>query len=629
MNYKQFYRILMPVLIVVTLLRGGAPAAAQSSYDFSVPELRMQVYVRPDASVRIVYDITFENHSSFQPIDIVDIGTPHGGYDLGNFRASIDGQALSRIYVSEYIDTGVEIHLGDYEIEPGERGTLHVEFPMPDMVYQDTTDRDMASLQITPTWFDPSLVRGTTDLWVVVHLPEGIEPEEVLYQDEPFDQKAIFEGQTIVGWRWEQTRATEAHLVGVSFPKDVMDEVVSMNIFQLVNKWLKDNPGARFILGIINVAIFAFLFFRFSGGTGISVFVILTAMLIVLLVLIPWSVLLVPPLLLVLLFFNERNLKERRSKYLPPIAQVEGGGIKRGLTAPEAAIILELPLSKVLTLVIFGLLEKGILAQTQAEPLTVRVAEPFRMADDPTLNDHGKRARHRRAIAQQQGTVIHSYEHGFLDVIEKNSQRPLNELDFGKAMKTLIEGAAAKMKGFDLSDTQDYYRRVITRAWEQAESIGEIEKREEYIDRYLPWILMNEGRRPTVFSPGRGYTYWPRWMRYGPSIGQSGGGAKGGQGSGRAAPGGRTTLGDVGSSFAGWAEKTMGGMAGAILPSSLGGAPAAGGGFVDLSGVDRVTGDVFTALMESSSSGGGGGGGGCACACAGCACACACAGGGR
>ena len=77
----------------------------------------------------------------------------------------------------------------------------------------------------------------------------------------------------------------------------------------------------------------------------------------------------------------------------------------------------------------------------------------------------------------------------------------------------------------------------------------------------------------------------------------------------------------------------MGGLAGAILPSSLN-VPNTKGGFVNLSGVDKVTGDVFQALAKASTSSGGskggrGGGGGCACACAGCACACACAGGGR
>ncbi|NLF07801.1 MAG: hypothetical protein GX594_07445, partial [Pirellulaceae bacterium] len=93
------------------------------------------------------------------------------------------------------------------------------------------------------------------------------------------------------------------------------------------------------------------------------------------------------------------------------------------------------------------------------------------------------------------------------------------------------------------------------------------------------------------------------------------------------AGGGTTSFGDVAASFTGWAENTMGGMASAISPGSLSLSDKSGG-FLNLSGVDHVAGEFFSALGKSSG-GGGGGGGGCACACAGCACACACAGGGR
>jgi hypothetical protein len=73
-------------------------------------------------------------------------------------------------------------------------------------------------------------------------------------------------------------------------------------------------------------------------------------------------------------------------------------------------------------------------------------------------------------------------------------------------------------------------------------------------------------------------------------------------------------------------------MTSAIAPGSLA-VSRPSGGFLNLSGADKVTGEFFQALGEAAASGGGGGhgggGGGCACACAGCACACACAGGGR
>jgi hypothetical protein len=613
------------------LLSLGQPVLAQT-YAFSVPELRMFVDIQPDSSVKIEYDITFENASYASPIDVVDIGTPHDDYDIGNFSANIDGNMLTDIRTSTYIDTGVEIHLEQYAIQPGETGTLHVEFSMPDMVYQDVTDRQYASLQITPTWFDGDSVLGSTNVQILIAMPEGVSPEAVRYQDVPFTQVATYEERTVVYWQWEDGSVAGPNRVGVSFPKEGMTDVIQMNLFQLTEKWLQDNPLARmivFLLGLIGLSV---LYFRFTGGTGLTLYFILLFATIVIFAVSPLASLFALPLLLALIVWNELTLKKRRKKYLPPIAQVEGGGIKRGLTAPEAATLLEMPLNQVLTLVVFGLLNKGILRQVEADPLTVEVVDAFQARDQSGLNTANKRAKYRRKAAQEAGTVIHNYEQPFIDFIEHAPGKPLKEIDFGKPMDFLIKQTAKKIENFDLSDTQDYYRRVIDRAWKQAESIGEIPKREKYLDNYLPWVMMDR-RYPTVMSRG-GYHYWPIWMRRHrsvPSLSNVGGRGGGSKSSGPSV-GGKTSFGDVGASFAGWAENTMGGMAAAILPGSLQ-MPKASGGVIDLSGVDRVTGDVFEALAEASKSSGGGGGssGGssCACACAGCACACACAGGGR
>ena len=619
MRVKQAFHTLALIALLTLIASFGHPVAAQS-YSFAVPELKMQVYVQPDASVHIIYDITFENYGS--TIDVVDIGTPNDNYDIGNMRASINGVTLSDIRPSEYIATGVEIHLAGQSIPDGSTGTLHFEFTMPDLVYQDTTNKDNASLQITPTWFDSDLVVGTSDIQIAIHMLEGIHPDEVLYQDVPFTNKALYKGCAVALWQWQEGTATMPYRVGVSFPKRGMTRVITMTFVQLVDKWLQDNPEIRFILGTLVVIMFAFLFFRFSGGTGFSVFVILTAGLVFLFVISSISVLLMPFVVAALILFNELSLKGKKKDYLPAIAQVEGGGIKRGLTAPEAAVLIEMPLSKVLTLVIFGLLEKGIVTVTKADPLTVTVNDEFRVLNKKLSNAKERRT-YRRQVAQAKGTVIHKYEDSFLSLIEHNKGKPVRDIDFSKPVERLIKTTTAKMKGFDLSDTQEYYRRVIDRAMKQAASLGEIEAREKYLDKYLPWVMMNESYPTVLATPG--HSYWPVWVRL------AGGGrpSLSSKSSGRPAAGGRTTFGDVGASFAGWAESTMGGLAASILPSSLN-IPAAKGGFVDLSGADRVTGDIFSAMAKaSSSSGSSGGGSSCACACAGCACACACAGGGR
>jgi hypothetical protein len=538
------------------------------TYSFSVPMLLMQVSIRPDGSTDIVYDVTFENYGS--PIDIVDIGTPNNKYSIPAMEASLDGQPLSDIRRSEYIDVGVEVHLDRHAIASGERGTLRLAFSVPDMVYADTTNKENASLQITPTWFESNLVRGTGTIEIRVATLPGIEMDEVLYQDEPFtDKYEDAQGRIVAVWRYENVAPTRAYRVGVSFPQHGMTQVIEQTTWDLFVRWL---GGAAGVLAVI-------------GGV------------------LAWCLPTVVPVFIVVWII--RAVKQGlKPNYLPPIAQVEGGGIKRGLTAPEAAALLELPLTKVLTLIVFGLLEKGLIRQTKDNPLTVEVVEDFRVRDRNEFKDDESRETYRRKAAQHKGTIIHRYEQPFLDLIEKHPDRPINKMPVVEPMKVLVEEVAAKMKGFDLSDTQDYYRRVIDRALEQAASIGDIEQREAYLDKYLPWVMMRPNYRPVVTMGG--YNYWPAWAR---QTGTASGGASTtassapGRGSASA---GSPTFGDVSASFAGWAETTMGGMAAAIMPTALSKpAPVSSGG--------------------SS----GGGGSSCACACAGCACACACAGGGR
>jgi hypothetical protein len=566
MKNKRLYHAPALLLLAMLLLSLWRPVYAQN-YSFAVPELLMQVYVQPDGSAEIIYDITFENFGS--AIDIVDIGTPHSKYSISTMSASINGVALTDIRKSEYVNPGVEVHLAGQAIPSGGRGTLHFEMTMPEMIFADTTNKENASLQISPTWFDSNSVRGTGTIEIRVTMLEGIQLDEVLYQDVPFTDKGTQNGRVVTVWRYENVTATKAYRVGVSFPKRGLTNIIEQTTWDLFMAWLEDAMG-----GIAVVA-------------GVCMPFVVPAFII-------WM-------------FVRAIKKASKPNYLPPIAQVEGGGIKRGLTAPEAAIILEMPLNKVLALVIFGLLEKGLVRKAEGagsltEALTVEIVDAYRT----DLEDADARAQYRRSVAQKQGTVIHNYEDAFLDQIQAHPDKPVKELNVVKPMQKLVDIAAAKMQGFDLSDTQDYYRRVIERAMEQAAALGDIQQREQYLDKYGSWVMLDKDYR-RVMTVGS-YNYWPIWARQARPVAAAGGavsaaGSAGSAASGRPAP----KFGDVASSFVGWTETTMGGMAAAIMPTSL----------------------QKPAPVTRSSSSGGGFHSSCACACAGCACACACAGGGR
>jgi len=514
------------------------------------------------------------------------------------------------------------LSVGDGTIMSGGNGTLRVVFTMPKMVYQDTTRKDYASLRITPTWFGEQYVTGNTHIQVAIQLPKNVKPDEALHQGLPFTQKALTKEGVVVYWGFPAVRLTGKHDVAVSFPKGDM-KVIKQTALDLLLKWFGESTEARLVCGVIFVVLFAIVFFRFSGGTGFSVYFILSALACVSFYFSPEWHLISLPLVVVLIGVNEWLLGKRKMHYMPPIAQVEGGGIKRGLTAPEAAVLLELPIAKVLSLVIFGMLKKGVLRQVSADPLSVNVDEAFQLKSNDLLTDEKARTQFYRDAGQKKGIVVNAYEQPFLFLLEKNPGKAVKDMDFGVPVRQLIEGAAGRMAGFNLRETQDYYRSIIKRAAEQAAAIGDIPQREATVDKNFEWILMDDNY-PTVFG---GWPYRPIWMRGAP---MSMPGPSAAPSSVPSIPG-QTTFKDVAASFSGWAENTMGSMASAIGPGSLGAGQSAGG-FLDLSGADHVTGEIFSSLAQASTSGGGGGfsgGGGCACACAGCACACACAGGGR
>lgn len=601
-----------------------SPAARGQDYRFNVEQMDLQVYVQRDGSAMLVYKIKFKNAEYAHAIDVVDVGLPHSDYSTSNMSAGLDGHELTGIKPSSYIAVGVEVPLDAWAILPGQSGTFEFEATMPDMVYADTTDNQLASLQIKPTWFDPNSETGNTRLQIAVHLPPGVKPEEVKYQSEQTRYKELVlfgEGEdkhVVAIWDYPNWFLSENNpKVGVSFPRREMKHVVQMTAIGLFVKWFSESPGVQFTSGAVLVAVLAFVFFRFSGGTGVVVFVILAAAMIFSFFYSPAWHLLCWPLMIGLIVFNEWGLRRRRKTYLPAMATVEGGGIKRGLTAPQAAVLLELPLSQVLTLVLFGLLKKGILLQKSADPLKVEVQEGYRAP-----------RKRRNRYAREKGAVIHEYEHAFIDMLI-GWEKPVSQRNLSKPVGALIRSTANMMKGFDLSDTKAYYRSIVNRAWQAAESLGPVEQRTKTVDKNVDWMMLDpdwSGRFGRWQS--RGYSYWPIWTRSASSTG--GAGIPLGRGTGGAGGGSQTSLGEVAHSFVGWTENTTGGLAAAIEPGSLG-LPSMSGGFLDLSGADKVTGDVFQALAESGGSGGGGGGGGggCACACAGCACACACAGGGR
>lgn len=555
-------------LLLLLISISALPIAVQAqSYYLALPQEVVNVYFNADGSQTIDYLLVFRNEPTGHAIEFVDLGFPYNArVDTNAIEADVDGQPLTYFSESEYegSGSGVAIGLGAYSIPPGGNSRVHIYMGKVERIlYDDTEDSKYVSSNFSPFTIGAGYLSSYTDLTVTFHFPPGVQPEEPRWHSAPngFPNEPETgiddEGNIYYTWRNQNADMSETYLFGASFPKTYIPEraIVRPNIFE----WLA---------GAISTAIEWFLPLSCIGGfIGLFAFGV-------------WS-------------GNRRKLQ-----YLPPKISIEGHGIKRGLTAVEAAVLLEQPLDKIFTMILFGLIKKEATQVKKRDPLEIAVPDP--------LPDG-----------------LHPYESDFLKAFAQKGAQRRRELQ--DTTVALVRAVSQKMKGFSRRETVDYYKDIMRRAWQQVEQAQTPEVKSQKFDEVMEWTMLDgdyDGRTRRVFT---GPVFVPTWWgRYDPGYPRAG----------AAIPSGKVSAPSVG------APPSLPQLPGADFAASIVGgaqnfANSVMGSVTDFT--SRVTNQTNPPPVSTSSSstrsGGGGGSGGrscaCACACACAGCACACAGGGR
>ncbi|HML40113.1 MAG TPA: hypothetical protein PKD23_05500 [Bellilinea sp.] len=560
-------------LIVLALLIVAQPITAvqAQTYDFQVPKEDVTVYVNADGSLSLDYYITFSNSSSGDPIDIVDIGMPNYSYSIGSMTADIDGQTLSDIRDSEYVHPGVEVHLDNSAIASGKTGTLHLYVGQVDYALGKGTQEESesyASLEFMPNYFDGSFVSGNTALTVSFVLPAGMTSEEPRYYTPQgnwpgSDQPTSYiddQGRVVYTWTTLDASPSAEYTFGAAFPmRLVPSEVVVAT----------ETPNTR-SFNIDDVMGFVCC----GGFVGFFILIIYLANL---------------------------NAKKRKLQYLPPKISVEGHGIKRGLTPVEVAVLMQTPLDRVMTMVLFSVLKKEAAIVESQNPLKLKISDPLPEGLQP-------------------------YEVLFLKAFRAASDKERKE-DLQDMTVKLIKSITEKMRGFSRKETIDYYKSIMEKAWSQVETAGTPEVKAETYEQVMDWTMLDDSwdtRTQRTFNTGPVIVpSW--WWRYDPVIRSAG------PSIGMARPHGDISV--PSSSSSGGGTITMPKLPGSDFAASVvGGVEAFSsnvmGGLTNFT--DKITNTTNPPPPPSSSGGhSSGGGSSCACACACAGCACACAGGGR
>ena len=533
-------------------------AVHAQNYYFSMDKEVVDVYWNSDGTLALDYLLTFTNEPSGPSIEFVDIGLPTNSFDFNSIQASIDGNPLS---ISKDFQGpsgyGVAVEMGQYAIPPGKTGTVRVSVgSVSKVLHTDSNDSNYASAVFSPLYYESSVITGTTDIQVTYHLPPGIQTNEPRWHSAPSGfpsepQTGVdADGRITYTWRNTNANGHTQYLFGASFPKSY---VPAGSIVTITAPSISISPDFFF-----NILCFGFFGFMFFGM----------------------------PLLTVIA--NNR----RKMQYLPPRISIEGHGIKRGLTAVEAAILMGEPLDKVMTMILFGTVKKEAATVVSRDPLKLDVASP--------LPDG-----------------LHEYEVNFLKAFGADNLKQRREQLQDMTVK-LVRSVSQKMKGFSRRETIAYYKSIMEKAWQQVEQADTPEVQSQTYDKNLEWTMLDKNyddRTRRVFT---GPVFVPMWWgRYDPTFSRSAPASLG-----RSTP--STSMPSVprlpGSDFASSVAVGVQTFSQKVI-----------GNVTDFtSRVTNVTNPPPKPTSTGSRGGRSGGGGhSCACACACAGCACACAGGGR
>jgi hypothetical protein len=187
----------------------------------------------------------------------------------------------------------------------------------------------------------------------------------------------------------------------------------------------------------------------------------------------------------------------RRKTYLNPTASMETLGTKRGLTAVEASYILDLKPTQIITEILYSLLQKrAVWAESTNPSLKLRVLSPYQ--DKTGTNE----------------SPLRYYEIDFLNAIKDDGT--LDEEKLAHTYMFLRDTVEQKLRGYNRRDTEDYYRKIVTKAWTQVEQAGTVELSSKAYDEQLLWLMLDPeyGSRTEATFRDRAFEASPSWFWY-------------------------------------------------------------------------------------------------------------------
>ena len=426
-------------------------ADAAATYSFSVEYERLDVFVLKDGSIDIDYSFGMTN---FGYLDGVDIGLPNKYYDLDSAEATIivndQEYAPALIHKSPYVEIGVAVEFTSTVMALidtyGTSFQLDFHINNPHMVYENELVEGTVGIAMRPTWFgDAYQVGPTEELTARVFFPDGFVnvTDAVYLEGQPWNEIGIDPGTGLLVATWTASNAYPAGIAsgefdfGAGFPAEFVDSYVRHTVW---------NSIADFFASLLELVCLCIPIIALGG-------------------------------FIFLIYMIDRASKAaKRKDYFNPAMGVVGSGPRRDLTAVEAAIVLERPLEMVATMILFGLVKKGM----------VRIDSDQRPMKLTKLGAEGE----------------HTYETDYLRGIGPDGQLDRTQLEV--TLVDLIKRTETKLDGFDYRHTKNYYQEICSAAWKQVKDAGTPEEFASVLSDKHEWMMLDnhyETQCDTISSP--------------------------------------------------------------------------------------------------------------------------------
>jgi hypothetical protein len=213
-----------------------------SSLSFYVSEENVELNLNKDASLDIVYDLTFITTSGFQHGIFFNI--PSDDTEVISVENE-NGEAIDYAFMD--VDL-LKIYLPETKSK-GETTTLIVKLKTPEMVFEKG---GLAALRFIPTWFDQDIKQMEFKLY----LP-GLTND--FTESPPSPNHYTEDGRTVISWQFKDIEANEKLEFLVTFPRDMVDEIYPEREFRKTSS-LREQDYSWLILPILFVIIVGLFF---------------------------------------------------------------------------------------------------------------------------------------------------------------------------------------------------------------------------------------------------------------------------------------------------------------------------------------------------------------------------------